>query len=214
MIKSIRLISAIRNFKLMSRYTGPKCKLCRREGEKLFLKGEKCETRKCPLFRRQQAPGQHGDSRRRPSEYGQQLREKQKVKRLYGIWERQFKRYFREAEKSDEDTGKALLRMLERRLDNVVYRANLAASRSQARQLITHGKVRVNGEEVDKPSFAVSAGDEVFVESVPPGVPERQPPQWITADREAGEVKVTGLPERDDIGMDIDESMVVEFYSR
>ncbi|MEA2020510.1 MAG: 30S ribosomal protein S4 [Patescibacteria group bacterium] len=198
----------------MSRYTGPKCKICRREGEKLFLKGEKCETRKCPLFRRQQAPGQHGDSRRRVSEYGQQLREKQKLKRIYGVWENQFKRYFREAEKLGEDTGKALLRSLERRLDNAVYRANLAASRSQARQLIVHGKVEVNGKKVDKPSYAVFPGDEIVVESIPSNIPERETPDWITADGDAGKAKITRDPERDDIGADIDESMVVEFYSR
>ncbi len=198
----------------MSRYTGPKCKICRREGEKLFLKGEKCESRKCPFFRRQQAPGQHGDSRRRLSEYGQQLREKQKVKRLYGVWERQFKRYFKEAEKSGEDTGKVLLRSLEKRLDNAVYRANLAASRSQARQLVVHGKVTVNGDLVDRPSYLVSPGDEIAVESVPSSVPERQTPKWITVDRKAGKAKITREPERDDIGADIDESMIVEFYSR
>ncbi len=198
----------------MSRYTGPKCKLCRREGIKLFLKGERCDSPKCALFRKQQAPGQHGTSHRRPSEYALQLREKQKVKRLYGVLERQFKRYFREAERAQGDTGKLLLQKLECRLDNAVYRANLAASRAQSRQFITHGKVLVNGGKVDKPSYQVSEGDEIEVQAELLDIPERPASDWLTVDKGKQKAKVTRLPERDDIGMDIDESMVVEFYSR
>lgn len=198
----------------MSRYTGPKCKLCRREGIKLFLKGERCDSPKCALFRKQQAPGQHGTSYRRPSEYALQLREKQKVKRLYGVLEKQFKRYFREAERTEGDTGKLLLQKLERRLDNAIYRANLAASRSQARQFVTHGKVIVDGDKVDKPSYQVSEGELLEVKTGLVDIPERPISDWLTVDKDKQEAKVNRLPERDDIGMDIDESMVVEFYSR
>ena len=180
----------------------------------MFLKGERCDSPKCALFRKQQAPGQHGNSRRRPSEYALQLREKQKVKRMYGVLEKQFKRYFREAERSKEDTSKLLLQKLERRLDNAVYRANLAASRAQARQFVTHGKVQVNGIDVNKPSYQVSEGDVITVQADLLDIPERPKPDWLVVDEGKKEAKVTRLPEREDIGLDIDESMIVEFYSR
>lgn len=197
----------------MSRYTGPKCRLCRREGVKLFLKGEKCESPKCPLFRRQQAPGQHGSSRRRPSEYGIQLREKQKVKRIYGVREAQFRRFFREAEKG-ENPGEALLALLERRLDNTVYRAGMAYSRTHARQLVTHRKVMVNGGVVDKPSFLVSVGDKISFVEGGEVLKEAEVPDWISFDKKEKEIGVIRLPERADAEADINEQLVSEFYSR
>lgn len=197
----------------MARYTGPKCRLCRREGVKLFLKGAKCESPKCPLFRKQQAPGQHGDSRRRPSEHALQLREKQKVKRIYGVREAQFKRFFREAKKK-ENPGEALLVLLERRLDNVAARSGMAHSRSHARQLITHKKVMVNGEVVDKPSFLVSVGDKISSAEGIDVSREVEVPGWISFDREKKEIRVEKLPARDDAEADINEQLVSEFYSR
>lgn len=198
----------------MSRYTGPKCKLCRREGVKLFLKGERCDSPKCALFRKQQAPGQHGTSRRRPSEYALQLREKQKIKRLYGVREVQFGRYFERALGFREGAGSVLLQLLERRLDNVVYRTGFAVSRSQARQLVVHRRISVNGGLMDRPSFLVSAGDRInFAEGLSV-VSDRVVPGWLAVDKKTGEISVKKLPERDDIGFDIDEHLIVEFYSR
>ena len=197
----------------MARYTGPKCRLCRREGVKLFLKGQKCESPKCPLFRKQQAPGQHGSSRRRPSEYSLQLREKQKVKRIYGVREAQFRRFFREVEE-EENPGEALLVLLERRLDNTVTRSGMAHSRAQARQLITHRKVMVNGEVVDRPSFLVHVDDKIsFAEGVDV-LQEVEVPGWISLDGKKKEIKIVRLPERDDAEAGISEQLVFGFYSR
>jgi len=197
----------------MARYIGPKCRLCRREGVKLFLKGEKCDTPKCPLFRKQQAPGQHGNPRRRPSDFGIQLREKQKVKRFYGLREAQFRRFLRAAEK-DENAGEALLSLLERRLDNVVYRVGMAWSRAHARQLVVHGKVLVNGQRVDRPSFRVDVGDKItFAEGVF-CLRETEVPKWLALDKEKNAVSVKALPVREDAPADINEQLVTDFYSR
>jgi len=205
----------------MARYLGSKCKLCRREGVKLFLKGARCDSPKCALFRKQQVPGQHGTNRRRrrPSEYSLQLREKQKVKRTYGVREAQFKNYFAAASKSREDVGDVLLQTLERRLDNVVYRAGLAHSRSHARQMVGHRKVTVGGKIVDRASFLVGVDDTIGLTS---GGEEEQweilrmdaVPPWLVRDEKKKEISLDRLPERDDLGLDINEHLIVEFYSR
>jgi len=205
----------------MARYVGPKCKLCRREGVKLFLKGARCDSPKCALFRKQQVPGQHGNDRRRrrPSEYAIQLREKQKVKRTYGVREAQFKNYFAAASQGRENVGNVLLQTLERRLDNVVYRAGLAYSRAHARQLVGHGKITVSGKVVDRPSFLVGISDTIGFASK--GEEEQWEvvrldavPQWLMRDEKKKEISLTRLPEREDIGLDINEHLIVEFYSR
>ena len=180
----------------------------------MFLKGERCESPKCALFRKQQAPGQHGTPSRRPSEYALQLRAKQRVKRLYGVSETQFRRYFKEASASKEFVGKTLLQLLERRLDNAVFRAGFAVSRPQARQLVTHKKVSVNGTVVDRPSFLVSIGDKITFANGLGVVSNRPAPGWLVVNEEGGEVLVKAIPSRDDIGLDIDENLVVEYYSR
>lgn len=211
----------------MGRYRGPVCRLCRREGEKLFLKGERCYTPKCAIERRGYAPGMHGrrgQFRRRVSDYGLQLREKQKTKRIYGVMERQFRRYFQQALKHKGMTGANLLQTLERRLDNVVYRLGLADSRAQARQLVNHGHITVNGRKMSIPSYLVQAGDVV-------GVRERSRrnghfrdlterldsgtvPAWLQLDPEALEGRVLDLPQRDQIDEPVNEQLIVEFYSR
>ena len=198
----------------MSRYTGPKCRLCRREGVKLFLKGERCDSPKCALFRKQQAPGQHGTSRRRPSEYALQLREKQKIKRLYGVSEAKFRHYFEKASALQEDTGDVLLQLLERRLDNVVYRAGFAVSRAQARQLVGHGKINVNGKTADRPSLLVSVGDTIHFMGELPTSSGSAVPGWLVVGKDAKKAQVKKLSERDDVGFDINEHLIVEFYSR
>jgi small subunit ribosomal protein S4 len=207
----------------MARYTGPVCRLCRREGTKLFLKGEKCYTDKCPVVRRPFPPGQHGQGRRKLSEYGVQLREKQKARRWYGVLEGQFARYMDKASRKRGQTGTTLLQMLERRLDNVVYRMGLASSRAEARQLVRHAHFTVNGKKVDIPSFQVKAGDVIAVressrnkahfaelkESAPRGVPS-----WLEVDREQLRGTVLRLPTREDIDVPVQEHLVVELYSR
>lgn len=207
----------------MARYKDAKCRLCRREGVKLFLKGTRCFSSKCPIEKRGGVPpGQHGQrGRRRSSEYGLQLREKQKSKRLYGVLERQFRRYYQEAAKNKEATGAVLLQFLERRLDNVFYRLGFAQSRGIARQLVNHGHVLVDGKKVDIPSYRVKAGQMISVS--PKGLTidlvktalaekDRAIPKWLK--RKAAVGKVERLPEREEIETDINEKLIIEFYSK
>lgn len=209
----------------MARYIGPVCRLCRREGLKLFLKGERCYTEKCAIERRNYIPGQHGQARKgKVSEFGRQLREKQKVKRIYGIVEKQFRGYYEMASSKEGVTGDNLLSILERRLDNVAYRLGLAASRAEARLLVRHGHLLLNGKSCDIPSLQVRAGDEVkvrdaskeisrIVESVE-AVDRRGVPAWLTLDRKALSGKVMTLPTRADVTMPIEERLIVELYSK
>jgi len=206
----------------MSRYTGPVCRLCRREGQKLYLKGEKCFT-KCTLERRPSPPGVHGRPRR-PSEYGMQLREKQRARRFYGISERQFRNYFARAIKARGVTGKVLMQFLERRLDNVVYRAGFARSRREARQIVRHGHVEVNGHKVDIPSFLVSPGDEVAIrprslkldrfKAMAEQLENHTPPAWMSLDAQNWKCTILRLPERDEVDAPVDERLIVELYSK
>jgi small subunit ribosomal protein S4 len=211
----------------MGRYTGPNCKLCRREGMKLFLKGDRCFTPKCAIERHNLPPGQTGGMRpmrRRMSEYAVQLREKQKVRRAYGLMERQFRRYFRLAEKTAGLTGGNLLQILESRLDNVVYRMGFATSRKQARQLVTHRHFRVNGKPVKSPSRLMELGDEITVRPASNDLDifviaqERASdigrPAWVSVDVEKKSGKVTALPERDQVDVVVNEQLIVEYYSR
>jgi small subunit ribosomal protein S4 len=212
----------------MSKYTGPVCKLCRREGEKLFLKGQRCFTAKCAIERRSYPPGEHGREaqfrRRRESDYQRQLREKQKTRRVYGVSERQFRRYFKGALQKRGKTGEALLQLLERRLDNVVYRLGYADSRSQARQMVNHGHYDVNGRRTDIPSMIVRTGDLVSVREGSrkrnyfkglKEVAEARPvPRWLDRDLNNLSGKVTSLPERQDVDASINEQLIIEFYSR
>jgi small subunit ribosomal protein S4 len=208
----------------MARYTGPVCRLCRREGMKLFLKGERCYTEKCAIEKRNMPPGQHG--RRRASKmqgYGVQLREKQKVKRTYGVLEDQFRRYFEMADRTRGITGETLLQLLERRLDNAVYRMGFATSRAQGRQLVRHGHFLVNGKKVDIPSYSLKAGDVVTVRqsskenaSILHAVGEvkgRGIPDWIALEGELG-AKVASLPTRAQINLPVQEQLIVELYSK
>jgi small subunit ribosomal protein S4 len=207
----------------MARYTGAVCKMCRREGKKLFLKGDRCYTGKCAFERRSYAPGQHGQSRKKTSEYGLQLRAKQQAKRYYGIQESQFYNYFIEAERKQGVTGTNLLRICESRLDNVVYLLGWACSRSEGRQLVTHGHYTVNGNKVNIPSYLLKAGDVVAIAADSKESPKlkavleangaRPVPQWIdkTADTEA---KIVSLPERDQIACPVEEQLIVELYSK
>lgn len=208
----------------MARYTDALCKVCRREGEKLFLKGDRCYTDKCGIERRRYGPGLHGQNRKKLSDYGLQLREKQKIKQTYGILERQFKRYFYIAEKMKGITGSNLLQLLERRLDNVVYRLGLASNRRQARQLITHGHLTVNGTRVTIPSYLVRAGDfispsesskklMVIQESIAKAE-HRGFPSWVEMDINNLRGKILHLPLRDEIALPVQEQLVVELYSK
>ena len=209
----------------MSRYTGPVCKLCRREQTKLFLKGERCLTPRCAIERRNYPPGQHGPGRqRKPTQYGLQLREKQKLRRIYGISERVFRNYFSKASRQAGIAGENFLRILERRLDNVVHRLGFAASRSAARQLVAHGNILVNGKKVDIPSFLVKPGMMVEVHQkleTNPMVAEslqnarvRHVPTWLELDAVAARGKIVALPSRGEIDTAVDEKVIVEFYSR
>ncbi|GAB4375402.1 MAG: 30S ribosomal protein S4 [Acidobacteriota bacterium] len=208
----------------MARYTGPACRLCRREGEQLFLKGERCFKEKCAVKRRPYAPGQHGHRRRKVQGYGLQLREKQKVKRIYGVLERQFRIYFKRAAAARGVTGENLLAFLERRLDNVVYRLGFAASRAQARQLVNHGHFLVNGRKVDIPSFQVRQGDTVelreksrknaLIQGNLDTAQGRGIPAWLELDATAFKGRVLELPRREDIQMPIQENLIVELYSK
>jgi small subunit ribosomal protein S4 len=208
----------------MARYTGPVCRLCRREGMKLFLKGERCYTEKCAIEKRNVPPGQHGRSRKAKMQgYGIQLREKQKVKRIYGVLEDQFRRYFETAERTRGITGETLLQLLERRLDSAVYRMGFATSRAQGRQLVRHGHFLVNGKKVDIPSYSLKAGDLVSVRETSrqnasilhaqEEVKGRGVPEWLSIDAElAG--KVVSIPTREQIGLQVQEQLIVELYSK
>lgn len=208
----------------MARYTGPVCKLCRREGKKLFLKGERCYTGKCAFERRSYAPGQNGQSRRKTSEYGLQLRAKQQARRYYGIQEGQFHKYFLEAERKQGITGENLLRICESRLDNVVYLLGWASSRAEARQLVTHNHFKVNGKNVNIPSYLLKAGDEIALKdnskqsekfkAVLEANASRPVPQWLDLDADACKAKVIALPNRDQIEVPVEEHLIVEFYSK
>ena len=208
----------------MARYTGASCRLCRREGEKLYLKGERCTTNKCAIARRGYAPGQHGQNKKKLSEYGLQLREKQKARRYYGILEGQFRRYFEMAVKKKGITGENLLQILESRLDNVVYRMGLAVSRREARQLVRHGHFTVNGKRVDIPSYLVKVGDVIAVKEKSKSSPKMQSnkeyaagrprPKWLECDAEEMSGKVVALPAREDIDLPIRENLIVELYSK
>jgi len=208
----------------LARYTGPSCRLCRREGSELFLKGERCYTDKCAIKRRSYPPGQHGQGRIKVSDYGVQLREKQKVRRIYGILENQFRGYFQSADRMKGVTGENLLFLLERRLDNVAYRLGFATSRTEARQLVRHGHFTLNGRKVNIPSIQVKAGDVLqlreksrkiasITESLE-GVVRRGIPQWLELEKDACKGVVKALPVREDITMPIQEQLIVELYSK
>lgn len=208
----------------MARYTGAVCKLCRREGQKLFLKGERCYSDKCALSRRSYAPGQHGQNRKKVSEYGLQLRAKQKTRRFYGVLEGQFAKYFEMAEKQQGVAGENLLRILESRLDNVVYRAGMASSRAEARQLVRHGHFTVNGHKANIPSILLKAGDVVVLtdsskssdkfKAIMEANGSRPVPQWLDMDKDNYTAKVVTLPNREDIDLDVEEHLIVELYSK
>ncbi|WP_298067639.1 30S ribosomal protein S4 [uncultured Mailhella sp.] len=208
----------------MAKYNDAKCRLCRREGTKLFLKGDRCFTDKCAQDRRPYAPGQHGRARKKLSEYALQLREKMKVRRIYGVLEKQFRGYFEDADMAKGVTGANLLIILERRLDNVVYRMGFANSRSQARQLVRHGIFTLNGRKVTIPSLQVRVGDEIAVPEKHRGIPviaaaqdvlaRRGCPAWVEVDGSAFKGVVKALPQRDDIQTPIEESLIVELYSK
>ena len=206
----------------MARYTGAVCRHCRREGEKLFLKGERCYSDKCAFARRSYGPGQHGQGRKKTSEYGIQLRTKQKAKRFYGVFESQFRKYFEMAERQNGATGENLLRILESRLDNIVYRAGFANSRKEARQLVLHRHFTVNGKTVNIPSYLVKAGDVVAVKSTDSdkikGAVEansaRPKPVWMDVAAEGMSVTVSHLPERSEIDFNVEEHFIVELYSK
>lgn len=208
----------------MARYTGPVCRLCRREGKKLFLKGDRCYSDKCAVGRRQSVPGLHGKSRKKVSEYGTQLRAKQTARRYYGVMENQMLKYFDMAERMPGKTGENLLSILERRLDNVVYRLGFAASRKEARQLVRHGHYTLNGKKANIPSILVKVGDVVSVAEgsrnsdkiklVTEANASRPVPQWLDADKNQLTAKIVRLPAREDVDMDIEEQQIVEFYSK
>ena len=208
----------------MARYTDAVCRLCRREGQKLFLKGDRCYTDKCAITRRAYAPGQHGQGRSKASEYGTQLREKQKAKRYYGVLESQFRGYFDMAIKRKGKTGENLLSILETRLDNVVYRLGFAMSRAEARQLVRHGHFTVNGRKVNIPSFLVKPGMIITLKESSRSLDKfkavieansfRQPPKWLDYNADAFTATVTALPAREDIDLPIEEQLIVELYSK
>ncbi|MCL6445585.1 MAG: 30S ribosomal protein S4 [Alicyclobacillus sp.] len=208
----------------MARYTGPVCRLCRREGVKLYLKGDRCFSEKCAIDKRPFAPGQHGQGRRRNSEYGLQLREKQKARRYYGVLEKQFESYYEEAARRHGVTGENLLQILESRLDNVVYRLGFAASRKEARQLVRHGHFEVNGHRVDIPSYLTKVGDVVSVreksqqggrmKELLEAAASRTIPAWLELDLNARSGKIVRLPAREEIDTPVAEQLIVEHYSR
>ena len=207
----------------MARYTGPVCRLCRRERMKLFLKGAKCDTMKCPIERKPYPPGEHGRGRIRESEYMLQLREKQKARRIYGVLEKQFRNLYAEANRQSGITGETLLQMLERRLDNVVFRANFAASRNQARQFVRHGHVLVNGKKVTIPSFMVRQGDVVEIGSKAKNfivirhntdTIDRAVPMWLEVSSADHKATVRDLPLREQIDVPVREQLIVELYSK
>jgi len=204
----------------MARYTDASCRLCRREGEKLFLKGQRCYTGKCAIARRSFAPGQHGQGRKKISEYGTQLREKQKAKRFYGVLEGQFRKTFEHAERMKGKTGENLLQLLELRFDNVVYRMGLGASRSDARQLVTHGHFTINGKKADIPSMTLNAGDVIAVRESSRKSPKfqetgRRPvPAWLSFNAESLTGSVVQVPARSDVDLEVKETLIVELYSK
>lgn len=211
----------------MARYRGPACKLCRREGAKLFLKGARCFTAKCAFEKRSYPPGMHGRSRRfrrKTTDFGTQLREKQKARRMYGVMERQFRRYFKDAERRKGVTGANLLQILESRLDNIVYRLGFAGSRAQARQLVRHGHFAVNGKKTDIPSYLVQSGDEIAVrgrskqnayfETVAQEMEHRFVQEWLSVDISTLSGRVLALPSREEIEAPLNEQVITEYYSR
>ena len=208
----------------MARYTGPACKLCRREGTKLFLKGERCTSGKCALDRRSTAPGQHGAATKKQREYGIQLREKQKTKRYYGVQEKQFKSYFAEADRVEGMTGENLIKLIERRLDNVVYRMGMAESRKEARQLVLHEHFELNGKKVNIPSILVKPGDVISVKSssrdsakfkaLAEALESKTAPKWLDVDKANLSAKVVSFPAREDIDFEFNEQLIVELYSK
>ena len=207
----------------MARYIGESCRVCRREGEKLFLKGSRCYTDKCALTRRAYAPGQHGQKRKKQSDYGMQLREKQKAKAFYGVLESQFRKYFEEASRSKEVTGLKLLQILESRFDNVVYRLGLATSRAQARQLVRHGHFEVNGVKVNIPSYLTKVNDVIKVRESSQNDPifkqvaeenGRPIPSWLEADVDNKSGKIVAVPAREEIDLPVKEHLIVELYSK
>ena len=208
----------------MARYTGPACKLCRREGKKLYLKGERCTSGKCALERRNTAPGQHGAAKKKMGEYGMQLREKQTTRRYYGILERQFKNYYEEAARKEGMTGENLLILLERRLDNTVYRMGLAESHREARQLVLHAHFTLNGKKVNIPSILVKPGDVISVKessrdsakikALAEALESKTAPKWLDVDKTNLQAKVVSFPAREDIDFDFNEQLIVELYSK
>ena len=208
----------------MARYKDEQCRICRREGQKLFLKGERCYTDKCSVTRRNYAPGQHGQKKKKLSEYGMQLREKQKTKAFYGVGEKQFRRYFEIAESKKGITGEVLLQLLESRLDNVVYRLGYGNSRAQARMLITHGHFEVNGQKVDIPSYLVKPGDEIKVREIRKdnkiikenveANSSRPVPAWLEKDEASLSGKVIRLAAREDVDIPVEEHLIIELYSK
>jgi len=207
----------------MARYTGSVCRLCRREGEKLFLKGDRCYTGKCGVSRRAYAPGQHGQGRKKLSEYGVQLREKQKVKRYYGVLEGQFRKYFAMANKKQGVTGENFLSILESRLDNVIYRVGLASSRREARQLVSHGHFTINGKKVNIPSYLVKVGEVISVRDKSRDSSRikdlmtdagRTVPKWLDMDKNTMTARIVAMASREDIDLPVQEHLIVEFYSK
>lgn len=208
----------------MARQMAPVCRLCRREGEKLFLKGDKCYSDKCPVEKRTYPPGQHGRERKKMSDYALHLREKQKLRRIYGVLERQFRRYYHNAARKKGVTGEVLLQSLEMRLDNILYRLGFAASRAQARQLVNHGHFTVNGRKVDIPSYGTRPGDVIaprsasrdleVIRSNVEAAAQRSLPEWLELDPETMEGRIKALPARDQIDTNVKEALIVEFYSR
>ena len=206
----------------MAKLIGPDCRQCRREGCKLFLKGERCTTKKCAFERRPSLPGQHGSARKRVTEYGLQLREKQKVKRAYGILEKQFRRYYEEAVRMKGVTGENMLSLIERRLDNVVYRMGIGSSRKECRQIVNHGQITVNGRRVNVPSFIVKVGDVIEVKENKRNLEMFKElkgmkivmPKWLEFNSEELKGKILALPTREDIDLNIKEHLIIELYSR
>ena len=208
----------------MARYTGPVCRLCRREGTKLFLKGDRCTSGKCALDRRSTAPGQHGAANKKMREYGMQMREKQKTRRYYGVLERQFVNYYEEAARKEGMTGENLICLLERRLDNVVYRMGFASSHKEARQLVLHGHFTLNGNNVNIPSLIVKAGDvitvkessrdSVKIKALAEAAANMTAPKWLEVKADAMTAKVLTLPAREDVDFDFNEQLIVELYSK
>ncbi len=208
----------------MARYTGPSCKLCRREGKKLYLKGERCTSGKCALDRRSTAPGQHGAAKKKVGEYGIQLREKQATRRYYGVLERQFKNYYEEAARKEGMTGENLLILLERRLDNTIYRMGLAESHKEARQLVLHAHFTLNGKKVNIPSILVKPGDVISVKessrssekfkALAEALESKTAPKWLEVNKNDLSAKVVAFPARDDIDFEFNEQLIVELYSK